>query len=540
MTPGQRWLFQRSRDISLLWKCSAALVGGAILLSGVLLMLEHHEGGDSQAKFLAALRGAEGRTERDYRRLINATRPRPAELARWIRGLSDGLGGPLLAGIFDALKLRVGEMDLQLLIEKHVGDSAQRDLFAQFSRAWLLGPGAAREEAARQVHEAMLREPPLRFAGEFEGDLLRRTNHRAEALEAYLRELPFPDAARPRHEAFALALELPDKAVLQKLCADPRCLREIDPLMLSAAGRILEDRWLVLRSVARMQWEQMSRSVVVPLALFAGAVWYLILVSTAGAERFRWVRYLSPVLAGALSAWLVLWLQSYFDYSPSSNGEKSAFQELLHNILYVGVPEEGAKLCFFALFVPLLWRTKSRTKVALTAGCVGLGFALDENLLYYNSAGVAVAVGRLVTANFMHIAMTGLIGFWFYRMVRSGFHETGEFVTVFLMVTAAHGAYDFAAGSAAQEWGVSIMGIILLALLARYYLHELRPRDLSAQRAIISSTSILFLGLALVVAASIMVVVRETQSLKSSADVLMETLGIIPVAVLFVREFREV
>jgi RsiW-degrading membrane proteinase PrsW (M82 family) len=296
-----------------------------------------------------------------------------------------------------------------------------------------------------------------------------------------------------------------------------------------------------MRSVVQTQWERWSQSVAVPLALFAAAVWYLILVSSASRERFRWLRYLSPVFAGVLSVWLLEWLQSYIGYNPSyKGGDKSGVQELIYTILYVGVPEEGVKLAFFALFVPILLRYDSRVKAALTAGCVGLGFAMDENMLYFDNEGVAVAVGRLMTANFMHIALTGLTGLWFYRMIRSRFHQAGEFVVMFVGMAVAHGVYDFATTIAAMEWGVDFAGILILFGLAKLYLHELRPRDASSHRALVSSTSILFLGLSLVMAVAIVVAVWQTNEFAVVADVLKETLGIIPVTVLFVREFREV
>jgi protease PrsW len=149
-------------------------------------------------------------------------------------------------------------------------------------------------------------------------------------------------------------------------------------------------------------------------------------------------------------------------------------------------------------------------------------------------------VARLVTANFMHIAMTGLIGLWFYELIRSRFHRAGEFVTVFVGVAAAHGLYDFASSQWALEWGVDFASIVILAVLARLYLPHLRPRDLRGPRTAISSSAIFFLGLASVVAVAILISVWQADTMKGATEVLKGTLAIIPVGVLFVREFREV
>ena len=59
--------------------------------------------------------------------------------------------------------------------------------------------------------------------------------------------------------------------------------------------------------------------------------------------------------------------------------------------------------------VPLLLARKSRLEMIITAGCVGLGFAAAENLIYFASAGPAAAFGRFLTANFLHTALSGLL-----------------------------------------------------------------------------------------------------------------------------------
>jgi len=535
------WLFQNSRDLTLLWKCSVAIVGGAILLAAVMQGLRPHQGDATIPKLVVTVNGPLRTAGANYKKLVEAREPRPAALAQWIRTLPGVMKANPLLGSLDATELKLGHWEIQPLLEKHLADVEQRELFAQYSRAWLLPAGAARDEAAGRVREMAAQKSNLRFTGEFDGDLLLRDKRNAEALQAFLKEVQAKDAVYARHEAFMLALNLGDKEALRGLCADPRCLGEIHPYWIGDAGRILGDRWLVMRSVVWSEWQHWARSAVAPLALFGAAIWYLILVSSASHERLRWVRYLAPIFAGVLSAWLVIWLQTYLGYNPEYHGrDQSGVQELIYTILYVGLPEEGVKLALFVPFVPLLMKQNLRAKVALTAGCVGLGFAMDENILYFERSGVGVAIVRLMTANFMHIALTGMTGLWFYRMIRSRFHEAAEFVGMFLGMVVAHGMYDFASSRVAQEWGVDLAGIVILAVLAKLYLHQLRPPNASGHRSLISSTSILFLGSALVLAIGIVAAVWEADSFGATADVLKVMLAMVPIGVMFVREFREV
>jgi RsiW-degrading membrane proteinase PrsW (M82 family) len=327
---------------------------------------------------------------------------------------------------------------------------------------------------------------------------------------------------------------------LRRLLADAHCEREIDPDLLYVGARTLGDRWLMAKYLVAAKWKGWSQSLHVPLALFSAVVWYLILVRSASQERFRWWRYLSPVFAGVVSVWILQWAQTTFHYSMPEDREGDPVREFVQYFIHVGVPEEAVKLLTFALFVPLLVRHGSQAKAALTAGCVGLGFAMCENVGYYHHFGAGAAVGRLVLANFMHIAMTGLIGVWFYEMIRTRFHRAGEFVVVFMAVALAHGGYDFAGTLWSMTQGIDFVGIIILAVLARTYLHHLHAEVISVPRAAVGNTATLMLGLASVVGVAILISVWEADTMKAVTTVLKGTLAIIPICVFYVREFRDV
>ena len=287
-----------------------------------------------------------------------------------------------------------------------------------------------------------------------------------------------------------------------------------------------------LAVVASNEW-------VLPLALLAASVWYLILVYSASRERWRWVRYLPAVLAGVLSVSLLHWWHGALHFGMTEEQQLTPTHEIFQWVMYVGVPEEVAKLLFFLPFIPLLLRNGSASKAALTAGCVGLGFALDENLGYYQNDGGTAAVGRFVTANFMHIALTGILGGWLYELLRSRFHKATEFLLAFLGVAAAHGVYDFSSTESAQNLGVDLVGIVILAMAARFYLDHLRPEELAMRRRTISCTFVFCIGCSLLTGAAILLAVNQAGSMKGAVAALRQTVAIIPVALIYVREFRE-
>jgi hypothetical protein len=183
---------------------------------------------------------------------------------------------------------------------------------------------------------------------------------------------------------------------------------------------------------------------------------------------------------------------------------------------------------------------RSDVKVALTAGCVGLGFALDENLHYFMNYGPGVALGRLLTANVMHVVLTGLVGWHLYELVRSRLHHASEFLIVFCGAAVAHGVYDFSAGEAAGEWGMDVLGIVILAIGTRLYFRHLQGSDGPLQGMTISRTAVFCVGTALLVGALMVVAVWQQGSLTGMTSVLKNGLGLAVVALLYVREFREV
>jgi polyisoprenoid-binding protein YceI len=138
-------------------------------------------------------------------------------------------------------------------------------------------------------------------------------------------------------------------------------------------------------------------------------------------------------IAGVASVWPTLSLVT-FQEDHLGLSENAPFP---HNLWYffggIGLREELCKLLLFVPFLPWLLKIRKPGYALLTGAFVGLGFALEENLNYYDQSGGSVVIGRFITANFMHVALTGIAAHGLYITVRSGFTRVADFAGSFVI-----------------------------------------------------------------------------------------------------------
>lgn len=477
------------------------------------------------------------------RRLDYLSGPKPERLISWIRETAEQWveENEVPQSDFDPVTLRLAGAELLPVIVKHTTDNLQRDAVAAYVKIRFLPEGDIRTRSLEILDHLATPSAPA-HVHEMMGDILDMLGRREEALSAYMKDVHVPEASHARQSAFHLALKLKDRDLIIQLCKDKRILSEIDPAELWLAAKLTGDRPLVLRSLwegHKERWMQGS----VALALVAAAMWYIILIHTTSRESFRWWRYLPAVLAGIVSVGLLNWWQATLNYDQDPENAPSLTHEMVQWVMGVGLPEELAKLILFSFFLPVLLHHRSGIKAALTAGCVGLGFALEENLLYFRSSGPQVAIGRLLTANFIHLSLTGILGWHLYELFRTRFHHATEFLLAFLVIVVGHGFYDFALGfgSYGGDWGVNILSTIILALCARSYLHMLHNERATPRGGLaISRTAIFVFGICILGGTLMVALVWELGSLEGITLTLKQMLIMAPVALIYVREWQEV
>ncbi len=104
--------------------------------------------------------------------------------------------------------------------------------------------------------------------------------------------------------------------------------------------------------------------------------------------------------------------------------------------------EEFLKLLCFTPLLPFLLKRKNDLEILTVASLVGLGFATEENINYFEMSQGVSALGRFITANFLHIALTGLCGL---SLAHAFIHRAAyiqQAAATFLLAVLVHGAYD--------------------------------------------------------------------------------------------------
>lgn len=538
-----RWrssVFYLSRNRTFLAKGVTCIIGFFI----VVAVAAHLMFSTDEAKTTGSMATLLADTvQESYTALLHESEPSPDHLAGWMRDTAAlrKQSQPLERAPFDAANIQLGKMNLNSIIQYHAFDPFQRELFSNYARCIFDDKSFSQIKARAFLSEKAGATDSKRFTNELHADILVHEKKQNEALHFYLLETAHPDAAYARLMAARLALLLEDVSALRKLTQNREFIIQCSSSMLLKMARLLDDKTLLFRGLWTMQLGRFSQFIGLGIALFSAALWYVILLASTGLRLRQSISYLPAILAGMLSVWLLHTLQVVlqYDIDRAIDAELSMAHQMFYWIMYVGVPEEAVKICLFALFLPLLLAQRSAAKAALTAGCVGLGFALNENLQYYQDYGITIAIARLLTANIIHISLTGILGYELYFLFKSRFHRAVGFLLTFGAVTLAHGLYDFCNAETTIE-GLEIGGIIIVALAARGYLQRLHEQHDSVTSQPVSRTSIFCFGSSLLVGVLMVIAVLDMNSLKGITMVLKEAISLATVALIYVREFKEI
>ncbi|MBX7207148.1 MAG: PrsW family intramembrane metalloprotease [Verrucomicrobiaceae bacterium] len=479
-----------------------------------------------------------------WRRLETAGDPAPRELLGWLArffksqdDLAEELGTPPLE--LDPY-LKSGKLfafDVRAMIVRHVKENREHRLFEDFVTA-MLGVRDDRGEAATgRLRHAAAAEPPAPFANEMLARMLLARDQDADVLGALVREGGFDDAALARDDALHLAIERHEAELLAGLMRLPKWRESATPWMRGRIGALTGDVWMQWRGIIAHQMASM-RWGLLALALFAAGLWYVILAQRSDDQTWRWFRPALPVVAGVCSVWPALILLTYQEYHLGFVEHAPFPRNIWYFIAGVGLREELSKLALFAVFLPwLLWR-RSEGAALLAAAFVGLGFALEENINYYRGGG-GIAWLRFLTANFMHVAMTGITGHALYEMLRWRFARAEKFVAAFLLIVMAHGFYD-CADEIDEVLNIGLgrfLPLIILILLAGHFF-DLLAATTRPDAGIVSPAAVLLIGSALLIAVMFVVAGATTADLGGIAAVGNECVSVAPVIFVYWRKFE--
>ncbi len=336
-------------------------------------------------------------------------------------------------------------------------------------------------------------EPPRRFANHALGVFWDDQQNYAAAARAFEKEGASPDAVRSRKSAVAAFLQAEDYESLLRL-REQELYQDALPAWLNCELAARNSDW------SRLWWSlpatlvQTLEPASVLLALITGAAW-LAFVIQAGQPGSRqgapWWMCVVAVLLGVLSVWPTLFLGFWQEKVMGLKESSDVIDGLKFFVVGVGLREETSKLLLFLPLVPWLAPRKSDLASLIVAASVGLGFAIEENVGYFSRTMGTASMARFLTANFFHMAATGLIGLAVMRAVRWGGAKILDAVAMFVIIVFAHGMYD-AVLSIPEISQYQLGHSIVYILLAYQFFHELRGLRTNAPETISLTATFLF------------------------------------------------
>ncbi len=353
--------------------------------------------------------------------------------------------GVTFAQVVDAIPqlaphVNKSEHDLfrQILLKRFA--AAEASLAVQYLAAWNLGDRSAFDQLAASAAVT----PPIRYANYALGRVELKRKDYASAYQSFRKEGERTDAYEARYRAILSLLKARDFTTVATLEKNPAYHELFTPYvrLKIAAGK--RDWRTILLLSPRLQFARYQPAAVA-ISLVAGFAWILFLAHLgewkrpfSGTAGLSVLGFIGGVLSTVPTLFVIIWQE---DVLKVAAGEEP-IRILLYCIAGVGVREEVCKLLLFLPLLPILWKRDDELEALIVASFVGLGFAIEENVSYFVNSEATSAAGRFLTANFFHIALTGVNGLALFRAVRWGMRGLNEFLWIFPMSIVAHGAYD--------------------------------------------------------------------------------------------------
>lgn len=340
---------------------------------------------------------------------------------------------------------------------------------------WEARRGEPSEALAAQVTAAADRTPPTPWANHVLGRVAAGEERLDEAAARFEREgLHFRGRQEDLRRALQIWITRQDWDTVAAKIADRRWAPAVEPWVRHEValheGRWADaTRWLLLELVD-------PEPAPLLLALVAGLMWFLFVArlgKLGERPRFRGALYALAFVLGVLSIAPTLMLVTVEEHLLHLEETGDIVKDAIYFVAGVGFREEAAKLLLFAPLLPILRRWGGKLDVLACGAMVGLGFAAEENLNYFAGDAGASAVGRFLTANFMHITMTALCADALDHFVRDPGRRSMDFSVTFLTVVALHGAYDFFSANPAVG-DLSFLSVVVFVLLTRNFLAAVR------------------------------------------------------------------
>jgi len=464
------WLLRRLRNdrrLLELWIAVGAILFASIIIGSALWTSSlRTESLDERARRLAAA-GDHESAERLYWRALRGRSPDIETLIGFIdnhaelrhQGEDEMFSpGPGPDRSESPLRGVVSEAQIERLLSRQPENV--HVLAGYWYRVRLIDPKTESGAAARLADL----QPPIRWANHLLGRAALMTGDAREAARRFDREgLAFPvEARRDLKRALAIWSHVEAWDEIRARVKDRRYASAIGPaLRLKLAAH--DGRW---PEILRWLWPA-SFEGVEPWPLFLAAVAAILWFGLAARMGRlhdkvpgRGALYLTAFALGVLSIYPTLVVITIEESIFSLRVLGHPLPDLIYFVFGVGLREELAKLLLFLPLLPLLRRRRSRLEAITCGALVGLGFAAEENIVYFHRMDMAAALSRFLTANFMHMSLTALVASAAYEGSHARPGSRDSLQTMLPLAVVLHGAYDFLLVTSAGIFAMAIFIVL--------------------------------------------------------------------------------
>lgn len=341
------------------------------------------------------------------------------------------------------------------------------------------------EDAKAAITLGAEAEPPLPWANHLLAGKARAADDDEEAARRYLREgLAFPERSEDIDFAIAIWIDAGAWDSVRDEMADPRVAAALGPQNRYEYS-VHEADWRGAFRAFLPMWRDRFHGSGLWLSAVAALAWgfFCARLGRAGDRPlFRIPLYLVAFALGVLSIVPTVALISIEESKLHLVETGDLARDAIVCVFGVGLREEASKLLLFSLLLPILRRWGDKLDVLACGAMVGLGFAAEENLGYFSEYDLHSALARFLTANFLHMAMTGTLASALDDFVRDGERHGRSFFQTSLLVVGLHGAYDLLIGH--EEIGGGYMAMIVFVVLTKMFLDAIEVARKKADRGL--------------------------------------------------------
>jgi RsiW-degrading membrane proteinase PrsW (M82 family) len=334
--------------------------------------------------------------------------------------------------------------------------------------------GEPDSEVRASVEAGAKRTPPFPWYNHLLAEDAERRGNDSAAADYYEKEgLAFSERRADLDEALDIWMNADEWDRVGQKLADPRVSAAADPD--SKARFAIHDRdwrgaarWTAVGYLGRLAPWSLAMSAV---SAVAWGVFCALFGRIKEHPLRRSLFFLTAFVLGVVSVVPTVLLIVIEEAKLRLVETGDAARDILFFVFGVGLREEASKLLLFAALLPVLRKWGDRLDVLVCGAFVGLGFAAEENLGYLAHGDLHESLGRFLTANFFHMALTGTLAGALDDFVTDTERNASHFMTTSLMIVGLHGVYDFLISH--DEYGGSYLSMMVFVFLTQLFLGAL-------------------------------------------------------------------